>query len=85
MYPAFDILPVLLHGSLGILAHLTAHAGEIVSRADLIDVLWENQIYIDDNTLSRRTITPEEVPVASRKSAAVTVQQPRAGLYHPPD
>ena len=26
--------------------------GEIVSRADLIDVLWENQIYIDDNTLS---------------------------------
>ena len=28
------------------------HAGEIVSRADLIDVLWDNHIYIDDNTLS---------------------------------
>ena len=28
------------------------HAGEIVSRADLIDVLWDHQIYIDDNTLS---------------------------------
>ena len=26
--------------------------GEIVSRADLIDTLWDNQIYIDDNTLS---------------------------------
>lgn len=37
---------------LRILAHLMQHAGEIVSRADLIDVLWDNQIYIDDNTLS---------------------------------
>ena len=27
-------------------------AGQIVSRADLIDTLWDNQIYIDDNTLS---------------------------------
>ena len=29
-----------------------SHAGQIVSRADLIDVLWDHQIYIDDNTLS---------------------------------
>lgn len=29
-----------------------AHAGQIVSRADLIETLWDNQIYIDDNTLS---------------------------------
>ena len=28
------------------------HAGQIVSRADLIDTLWDHQIYIDDNTLS---------------------------------
>ena len=28
------------------------HAGEIVSRADLIETLWDRQIYIDDNTLS---------------------------------
>lgn len=42
----------LTRNELKILAHLMAHAGEIVSRADLIDVLWENQIYIDDNTLS---------------------------------
>ena len=28
------------------------HAGKIVSRADLIEILWESQIYIDDNTLS---------------------------------
>ena len=26
--------------------------GKIVSRADLIDALWDSQIYIDDNTLS---------------------------------
>ena len=35
-----------------ILAHLMAHAGEIVSRADLIESLWNSKIYIDDNTLS---------------------------------
>ena len=29
-----------------------AHAGEIVSRADLIESLWNSKIYIDDNTLS---------------------------------
>ena len=28
------------------------HAGEIVARADLIEILWDKQIYIDDNTLS---------------------------------
>ena len=37
---------------LKILAHLMTHTGEIVSRADLIDALWDSQIYIDDNTLS---------------------------------
>lgn len=42
----------LTRNELRILAHLMTHAGEIVSRADLIDMLWENQIYIDDNTLS---------------------------------
>jgi DNA-binding response OmpR family regulator len=29
-----------------------AHPGEIVSRADLIEVLWDCEIYIDDNSLS---------------------------------
>lgn len=42
----------LTRNELKILAHLITHAGEIVSRADLIDTLWYNQIYIDDNTLS---------------------------------
>ena len=28
------------------------HLGEIVSRADLIDALWDDHIYVDDNTLS---------------------------------
>lgn len=43
---------VLTRNELQILACLMAHAGEIVSRADLIEALWDNQIYIDDNTLS---------------------------------
>ena len=42
----------LTRNELKILAHLMAHAGEIVSRPDLIEVLWDSQIYIDDNTLS---------------------------------
>ena len=42
----------LTRNELQILACLMAHTGQIVSRADLIDVLWDNQIYIDDNTLS---------------------------------
>ncbi len=42
----------LTRNELKILAHLMAHAGEIVSRADLIETLWDSRIYIDDNTLS---------------------------------
>lgn len=42
----------LTRNEIQILAHLMSHAGEIVSRADLIEALWENKIYIDDNTLS---------------------------------
>lgn len=42
----------LARNELKILAHLMARAGEIVSRADLIEALWDSRIYIDDNTLS---------------------------------
>ena len=42
----------LSRSELQILACLMVHTGQIVSRADLIDALWDNQIYIDDNTLS---------------------------------
>lgn len=42
----------LTRNELRILVHLMRHPGEIVSRADLIDALWDNHIYIDDNTLS---------------------------------
>lgn len=42
----------LTRNELQILSYLMQHTGQIVSRADLIDVLWDNQIYIDDNTLS---------------------------------
>ena len=42
----------LTRNELQILTCLMAHAGQIVSRADLIETLWDNRIYIDDNTLS---------------------------------
>ena len=42
----------LTRNELQILACLMVHAGNIVSRGDLIDTLWDHQIYIDDNTLS---------------------------------
>ena len=45
-------ITVLTRNELQILACLMEHAGEIVSRADLIETLWDRQIYIDDNTLS---------------------------------
>ena len=35
-----------------IMVCLMEHTGQIVSRADLLDALWDNQVYIDDNTLS---------------------------------
>ncbi len=42
----------LTRNELQILACLMKRAGQIVSRADLIDALWDSHIYIDDNTLS---------------------------------
>lgn len=42
----------LTRNEIHILFHLMNHAGEIVSRADLTEALWNNKIYIDDNTLS---------------------------------
>lgn len=42
----------LTRNELQILACLMGRAGEIVSRADLLDALWDSRIYIDDNTLS---------------------------------
>ena len=42
----------LSRNELQILTCLMVHTGQIVSRTDLIDALWDNQIYIDDNTLS---------------------------------
>ncbi len=43
---------VLSRNEMQILACLMEHAGEIVSRSDLIETLWDSKIYIDDNTLS---------------------------------
>lgn len=37
---------------LKIMYYLFEHPGEIVSRLDLVEYLWDNEIHIDDNTLS---------------------------------
>ncbi len=42
----------LTKNELKILHLLFLHAGEFVARMDLVEYLWENQIFIDDNTLS---------------------------------
>lgn len=42
----------LTKNELKILHCLYLHQGEIVSRADMIDYLWDNEVFIDDNTLS---------------------------------
>lgn len=43
---------LLTRNEIQIMSCLMSRPGEIVSRAELIEVLWNNQIYIDDNTLS---------------------------------
>lgn len=42
----------LTKNELKILSCLCQKPGDIVSRADIIEFLWDTQIYIDDNTLS---------------------------------
>lgn len=42
----------LTKNELKILHCLYQHQGEIVSRADMVDYLWDNEVFIDDNTLS---------------------------------
>lgn len=42
----------LTRNEIRILAYFMGRPDEIVSRADLIEALWDSQIYIDDNTLS---------------------------------
>ena len=32
--------------------YLFRHPGQIVPRIDLVEYLWDNEIHIDDNTLS---------------------------------
>lgn len=43
---------LLTRNELQIMACLISRPGEIVTRTELIETLWEHQIYIDDNTLS---------------------------------
>nr|WP_317379662.1 response regulator transcription factor [uncultured Faecalimonas sp.] len=42
----------LTKNELRIMYYLFEHAGTICTRADLIEYLWDNQLYVDDNALS---------------------------------
>lgn len=42
----------LTKNELKVLYYLFKNAGKICSRNDLVDFLWDNQLYIDDNALS---------------------------------
>lgn len=47
-----DVYEELTKNELRILHYLFLHKGEIVPRDDLIDYLWDNKLFIDDNALS---------------------------------
>ncbi len=42
----------LTKNELKILCYLFKHAGRICPRADIVEYLWDNQLYVDDNALS---------------------------------
>ena len=42
----------LTKNELKILCYLFKHAGRICPRADIVEYLWDNQVYVDDNALS---------------------------------
>ena len=42
----------LTKNELKILCYLFKHAGAICARADIVEYLWDNQVYIDNNALS---------------------------------
>ena len=42
----------LTKNELKILCYLLKHAGRICPRADIVEYLWDNQVYVDDNALS---------------------------------
>lgn len=42
----------LTKNELKILYYLFKNAGKICSRTDIVDFLWDNQLYVDDNALS---------------------------------
>jgi DNA-binding response OmpR family regulator len=42
----------LTKNELKILYYLFKNGGKICSRADMIEYLWDNQLYVDDNALS---------------------------------
>ena len=42
----------LTKNELKVVHYLFCHPGEIVPRLDMVEYLWDNQVFIDDNTLS---------------------------------
>ena len=51
----------LTKNELKILYYLFKNAGKICSRNDIVDFLWDNQLYVDDNALVC-TATKVQVP-----------------------
>ena len=58
LYPASSVIEYngqkteLTKNELKILYYLFKNAGKICSRNDIVDFLWDNQLYVDDNALS---------------------------------
>jgi len=42
----------LTKNELKILCYLFKHAGTVCARADIVEYLWDNQVYVDDNALN---------------------------------
>lgn len=42
----------LTKNELKILCYLFKHAGTVCARVDIVEYLWDNQVYVDDNALS---------------------------------
>ncbi len=59
---------ILTKNEFAILAYLIKHPGQIVSRADIMDYLWDDDRFVDDNTLTvninrlRRKLTAAGLP-----------------------
>ena len=77
----------LSRNELKILYYLMKHAGKIVSREELVDYLWDEEIFIDDNALSvnmtrlRSKLNPSAHRTLSGQDGDWGIKYESAGLY----